>query len=99
GATAVGLLLGIPAAYALARWRRTAMGIVLLAARVEPGNAFLMPLFVLFLQLQLVGSYISLGASHLIFTLPLTVWMMVGFIEAVPVEIEQAALIDGCSIP
>ncbi len=99
GATAVGLLLGIPAAYALARWRRTAMGIVLLAARMAPGIAFLIPLFVLFLQLQLVGSYISLVASHLIFTLPLTVWMMVGFIEAVPVEIEQAALIDGCSIP
>jgi multiple sugar transport system permease protein len=99
GATAVGLLLGIPAAYALARWRRTAMGIVLLAARMAPGIAFLIPLFVLFLQLQLVGSYISLVASHLIFTLPLTIWMMVGFIEAVPVEIEQAALIDGCSIP
>jgi multiple sugar transport system permease protein len=99
GATGLGLLLGIPAAYALARWRRTAMGLVLLAARMAPGIAFLIPLFVLFLQLQLVGSYASLVASHLIFTLPLTVWMMVGFIEAVPVEIEQAALIDGCSIP
>ena len=99
GATAAGLLLGIPAAYALARWRRTAMGIVLLAARMAPGIAFLIPLFVLFLQLQLVGSYASLIASHLIFTLPLTVWMMVGFIEALPVEIEQAALIDGCSVP
>ena len=99
GATGVGLVLGIPAAYALARWRRTAMGIVLLAARMAPGIAFLIPLFVLFLQLHLVGSYVSLIASHLIFTLPLTVWMMVGFIEAVPVEIEQSALIDGCSIP
>ena len=99
GATIVGLLLGIPAAYALARWRRTAMGIVLLAARMAPGIAFLIPLFVLFLQLHLVGSYVSLIASHLIFTLPLTVWLMVGFIEAVPVEIEQSALIDGCSVP
>jgi multiple sugar transport system permease protein len=97
GATTVGLVLGIPAAYALARWRRTAMGILLLAARMAPGIAFLIPLFVLFLQLHLVGSYFSLIASHLIFTLPLTVWMMVGFIEAVPIEIEHAALIDGCS--
>jgi multiple sugar transport system permease protein len=97
GATAVGLVLGIPAAYALARWRRTAIGIVLLAARMAPGIAFLIPLFVLFLQLHLVGSYSSLIASHLIFTLPLTIWMMVGFIEAVPIEIEQAAQIDGCS--
>jgi multiple sugar transport system permease protein len=98
GATGVGLLLGVPAAYALARWRRTAIGVVLLMARMAPGIAFLIPLFVMFLQLQLVGSYVSLIASHLIFTLPLTVWMMVGFIEAVPVEIEKAALIDGCSI-
>jgi multiple sugar transport system permease protein len=99
GATFFGLLLGIPAAYALARWRRRAMGIVLLAARMAPGIAFLIPLFVLFLQLHLVGSYVSLIASHLIFTLPLTVWLMVGFIEALPVEIEQSALIDGCSVP
>jgi multiple sugar transport system permease protein len=99
GATAIGLLLGIPAAYALARWRRTAIGVVLLAARMAPGIAFLIPLFVLFLELHLVGSYTSLIASHLIFTLPLTVWMMVGFIEALPVELEHAALIDGCSFP
>jgi multiple sugar transport system permease protein len=98
GATAIGLALGIPAAYALARWRRTALGVVLLAARMAPGIAFLIPLFVLFLELHLVGSFASLIASHLIFTLPLTVWMMVSFIEAVPVEIEQSALIDGCSV-
>lgn len=97
GATLIGLLLGIPAAYALARYRRTAVGVVLLAARMAPGIAFLIPLFVMFLSLHLVGSYVSLIASHLIFTLPLTVWMMVGFIEAIPAEIEQAALIDGCS--
>ncbi len=98
GATLIGLLLGIPAAYALARYRRTGVGVLLLAARMAPGIAFLIPLFVMFLSLHLVGSYTSLIASHLIFTLPLTVWMMVGFIEAVPVEVEQAALIDGCSI-
>jgi len=98
GATGIGLLLGIPAAYALARWRRTAMGVVLLAARMAPGIAFLIPIFVACLALHLVGGYTSLIASHLIFTLPLAVWMMVGFIEAVPIEIEQAALIDGCSV-
>ncbi len=98
GATLIGLLLGIPAAYAVARYRRAAVGVVLLAARMAPGIAFLIPLFVMFLSLHLVGSYVSLIASHLIFTLPLTVWMMVGFIEAVPKEVEQAALIDGCSV-
>ncbi len=98
GATLIGLMLGIPAAYALARFRRTAIGVLLLSARMAPGIAFLIPLFVMFLNLRLVGSYISLIASHLIFTLPLTVWMMVGFIEAIPAEVEQAAMIDGCSL-
>ncbi|MBV9585600.1 MAG: carbohydrate ABC transporter permease [Alphaproteobacteria bacterium] len=98
GSTGIGLLLGIPAAYAMARWRRNAVGVVLLAARMAPGIAFLIPLFVAALELHLVGGYTSLIASHLIFTLPLAVWMMVGFIEAVPVELEQAALIDGCSV-
>jgi multiple sugar transport system permease protein len=98
GATLGGLLLGIPAAYALARWRQTAMGVLLLAARMAPGIAFLIPLFVMFLQFHLVGSYTSLILSHLIFTLPLTVWMMVGFVEAVPRDIDQAAQIDGCSV-
>lgn len=99
GATGLALLLGIPGAYALARWRRSAMGVLLLTARMAPGIAFLIPIFVACLELHLVGGYTSLIASHLIFTLPLAVWMMVGFIEAVPIEIEQAALIDGCSIP
>jgi multiple sugar transport system permease protein len=94
-ATLIGLLLGLPAAYALARYRRTAVGVVLLAARMAPGIAFLIPLFVMFLSLHMVGGYTSLIASHLIFTLPLTVWLMVGFIESIPREIEQAALIDG----
>jgi multiple sugar transport system permease protein len=98
GATLIGLLLGLPAAYALARYRRTAVGVVLLAARMAPGIAFLIPLFVMFLSVHMVGGYTSLIASHLIFTLPLTVWMMVGFIEAIPREVEQAALIDGCRI-
>ena len=69
----------MPAAYALARWRRTALGVLLLAARMAPGIAFLIPLFVMFLDLHMVGSYTSLIVSHLIFTLPLSVWMMVGF--------------------
>jgi multiple sugar transport system permease protein len=82
----------------MARWRRTAFGVRLLVVRMAPGIAFLVPLFMLFLELHLVGSYVSLIASRLIFTLPPTVWMMVGFIEAVPVELERAALIDGCSV-
>ena len=84
GATLMGCCSAFPPPM---RWRATAapaVGVVLLAARMAPGIAFLIPLFVMFLSLHLVGGYVSLIASHLIFTLPLTVWMMVGFIEAFP---------------
>jgi len=97
-ATAFGLGLGVPAAYAIARYRRTGVGLLLLMALMAPGISFAIPLFALFQILHLGGSHAALIASHLIITLPLVVWTMVGFIEAVPVEIEHAALVDGCSI-
>ncbi len=97
-ATALGISAGVPAAYAIARYRQTGLGVLLLAARMAPGISFAIPLFALFQMLHLGGSYVALIASHLIITLPLIGWMMVGFIEAIPIEIEQAALVDGCTI-
>lgn len=96
--TGLGLLLGIPAAYSVARYRRTGFALVVLAARMAPGIAFLIPWFVLFVQLHLTNTYAALVTTHLIVTLPIILWMMIGFIEAVPPEIEQAALVDGCTV-
>ncbi len=94
-ATIAALLLGIPAAYAIARFRRTGLGLVLMVARMAPLVAFLIPLFVLYVKLHLVNTYTGLVAAHVLITLPVVVWMMVGFIEALPREIEHAAQIDG----
>jgi multiple sugar transport system permease protein len=96
-ATGLGLLFGIPAAYSVARYRRTGLGLILLVARMAPLVAFLIPLFVLYVRLHLVNTYTGLVAAHLLVTLPVVVWMMVGFIEGVPQEIEQAAQIDGAT--
>jgi len=96
--TFFGLLFGIPGAYAVARYKRTGFALIVLAARMAPGIAFLLPWFVLFVQLRLTNTYFALVTSHLIFTLPLILWMMIGFIEAIPKEIEQAAMIDGCTV-
>jgi multiple sugar transport system permease protein len=96
--TFFGLLFGIPGAYAVARYKRTGFALIVLAARMAPGIAFLLPWFVLFVQLKLTNTYFALVTSHLIFTLPLILWMMIGFIEAVPREIEQAAMVDGCTV-
>jgi len=96
--TFFGLLFGIPGAYAVARYKRTGFALIVLAARMAPGIAFLLPWFVLFVQLKLTNTYFALVTSHLIFTLPLILWMMIGFIEAIPREIEQAAMVDGCTV-
>ncbi len=96
--TFFGLLFGIPGAYAVARYKRTGFALLVLAARMAPGVAFLLPWFVLFVQLKLINTYFALVTTHLIFTLPLVLWMMIGFIEAIPREIEQAAMVDGCTV-
>ncbi len=95
--TILALVLGIPGAYGVARYRRNTFAMVVLAARMAPGIAFLIPWFVMFVQLRLTNTYQALVASHLIICLPIVLWMMIGFIEAVPQEIEQAALVDGCT--
>ena len=96
--TLLALVLGIPGAYAVARYRRTGFALVVLAARMAPGIAFLIPWFVMFVQLKLTNTFVALITSHLIVSLPIVLWMMIGFIEAVPFEIEQAAQVDGCTV-
>ncbi len=96
GSSLIGLLIGVPAAYSIARYRQGWLGLVLLTARLMPGVGYLIPLFVLFLTLRMVGSYQALILAHLVVTFPLTVYIMVGFFEDLPVELLDAALIDGC---
>lgn len=96
-ATGLGLLLGVPASYAIARFKMEGVGTFILLSRMMPGISFLVPWFVMFVQLKLVGSYVALVVAHLILTLPLIVWMMVSFVDAVPPDIDAAATMDGCS--
>lgn len=96
--TGLALLLGIPAAYSVARYRRTGFALLILTARMAPGIAFLIPWFVLFVKVHLTDTYVALVSTHLIVTLPIVLWMLIGFIEGVPEDIESAALVDGCTV-
>jgi multiple sugar transport system permease protein len=89
------LVLGLPAAYAIARFRMHGMGLVLLAARIVPGITFLIPWFILFTQVHLVGSYTSLILSHMLVGMPFVAWVMISFFEGLPIELEEAAQVDG----
>ncbi len=94
--TLLSLVLGLPAAYAIARFRRTTwLGIVLLTARIVPGITFLIPWYIVFSRMGLIGSHWSLILSHMVVGLPFIAWVMIPFFENLPVELEEAARIDG----
>ena len=96
-AVLLGLVLGLPAAHSIARYRRQSLGFVILMVRMIPGISFLLPWFIVYRTVGLLDTYQGIIASHLVLTLPLVIWIMIGFFEDLPSEIEEAAIIDGCT--
>lgn len=96
-ATGLSLVLGLPAAYSIAKYRQSKIGIIILLARMTPFVSYLLPWYIIFRYLQLIDTYTALTLTHLIITLPMVAWLMVAFFESVPAELEDAAMIDGCS--
>lgn len=97
GSTLVALLVGVPAAYGIARYRIKNATVFLLLARIIPGVSLLIPWYFLFSQIQLVGTYLVLVLTHFFVTMPLVVAIMTSFFDGVPEELEEAAQIDGTS--
>ena len=97
GCTLIGLLIGLPAAYSIARYRQNRLAVAILMARMVPGITFLVPLFIVFRALGLVDSYASLILAHMLVGLPFIVWVMVPFFESIPRELTEAAVVDGAS--
>ena len=97
GCTLLGLAVGLPAAYSIARWRQQRLAVVILVARIIPGIAYLIPWYIFFRSLRMVDTYGALILTHLIVGLPIIIWVMIAFFEDVPADLGDAALIDGCS--
>ena len=95
--TGLSLVLGLPAAYSIAKYRQSKIGIMILLARMTPFVSYLLPWYIIFRYLRLIDTYTALTLTHLIITLPMVAWLMVAFFENVPAELEDAAMIDGCS--
>lgn len=88
------------ASVAVARFNfrfRTAVLMMILTVQMVPLEALVIPLFVQVRDLQLLGSLLGLVVVYLAFSLPFGIWMLRGFVAAVPVELEEAAYIDGAS--
>ena len=98
--TFLALALGVPAAYALARLpvaHREAWAGLILFTRMAPAVALIVPIFVLFQGARLLGTPQGIIFAHTTFTLPLVIWLMRSFFEDLPVELEEAAKVDGAT--
>lgn len=99
-ATLIALVLGTPAAYAFSRLRFRGdeqLANWILSLRFMPPIAVAIPLFLMMKAVGLQDSYPGLVLPYVSFTLPLVVWIMIGFFDEIPREIDDAALVDGCS--
>jgi multiple sugar transport system permease protein len=99
-ATLIALIIGTPAAYAFSRLPfRGDEGLAnwILSMRFMPPIAVAIPLFLMVKGIGLQDTYPGLILPYVAFSLPLVVWIMIGFFDEIPREIDDAALIDGCS--
>jgi multiple sugar transport system permease protein len=99
-ATLIALIIGTPAAYGFSRLRfrgNENFANTILSMRFMPPIAVAIPLFLMVKGIGLQDSYPGLILPYVAFSLPLVVWIMIGFFDEVPREIDDAALIDGCS--
>ncbi len=98
--TVLTMIIAIPATYALARYRflyreQIAYGFLLL--QMVPGISIVFSLFYIARSLNLYDTYIFLVLAYLLWNVPYAIWMLRGFVEAIPIELEESAMIDGCS--
>jgi len=100
--TAISVTVALPAAYAFSRYSFLGDKHVffwLLTNRMTPPAVFLLPFFQLYTTLGLMDTHIAVALAHLLFNVPLAVWILEGFMSAIPREIDETAYIDGYSFP
>jgi multiple sugar transport system permease protein len=95
GSTVLSLALALPAAFAISWHRMQWPATTLLLARMVPGNLFLLPWFLLFSALGLVGTHLVLILTHAAITLPVAVWILLPYFEGIPRELYESAQVDG----
>ncbi|MCS6765539.1 MAG: carbohydrate ABC transporter permease [Candidatus Protistobacter heckmanni] len=100
--TVASVLVALPAAYAFSRYRFLGdkhMFFWLLTNRMTPPAVFLLPFFQLYSTVGLMDTHVAVALAHMVFNVPLAVWILEGFMSGVPREIDETAYIDGYSFP
>lgn len=96
------IILSALAAYGFSRFRfpgRKAGLLFILCIQMLPSVVIIIPLFIVMRNLNVLNNHLALLVSYPTFTLPLSIWMLKGFFDEIPRELEEVAQIDGCSIP
>lgn len=100
--TVISVMVALPAAYAFSRYRFLGDKHVffwLLTNRMTPPAVFLLPFFQLYSTVGLMDTHIAVAMAHLLFNVPLAVWILEGFMSGIPKEIDETAYIDGYTFP
>ena len=100
GSAGISILVSITAGYSLSRYHtagQQAMGYFLLLSRMLPGSLVVIPMYIIFMKLKMINSFGALILANVSAITPFSTWMMKGFYDAIPREMEEAAMIDGCS--
>jgi multiple sugar transport system permease protein len=93
------LAVSLPTAYSIARWRFGGgfLSVLLLVLRMLPAIALIIPIYIMYKMFGLTNNYFGLVIIYTVVYIPFAVWLLVGFVRDFPIEIEDAAMIDGCS--
>ncbi len=99
-AVVLSMSVSIFAAYSLSRFRvrgGQALGLFILVSKMLPATLLVIPLFAIFREFRLIGSLWSIILAHSTLIVPFSTWMLKGYFDSIPRELEQAAMVDGCS--
>jgi multiple sugar transport system permease protein/raffinose/stachyose/melibiose transport system permease protein len=97
---AISIPVGLLAAYSFSRFQLrllTFLMIMIILAQTFPVGAMIIPIYQLMNNLELLNSYAALIIAYLTITLPVTTWMLRGFVRSIPIDLEEAAMVDGCT--
>jgi arabinogalactan oligomer / maltooligosaccharide transport system permease protein len=100
GTATIGVIIAATSAYAFSRYKFPGRGLgltTLLATQLIPAAMLLVPIYILAVQLKLTNSYVGLVIGLSVTAVPFSIWILKGYYDTVPIELEEAARIDGCS--
>jgi len=96
----IGVVLAATSAYAFSRWKfrmRAGAMVFLLTTQMIPAAMLLIPIYLLLARLQLTNTYTGLVLAYIVSSIPFSIWILKGYYDTIPIDLEEAAMIDGAS--